>query len=485
MPTRVLLPTLPDPVPLDEAVLFGFDDRAFPFTHHVQAHLVPARSPEVAVPRGAAGAHDEIVRFYGSVLRAGGAYHLWYFGGFGFEPGGQGYGHGLQACVLCYATSRDGLRWEKPGLGLVEFRGSRDNNIVDLPHAGYRPAAAILHDPQDPDPARRFKMAYEAPVEGHAGNRLCVAFSADGLRWAPSRRNPVGPFFEMAGVARWRGLYYLNGQASLTAHRPLPARRLCTFVSADFEHWSPYAAMGFERSGDRLGPSMAADAHQYEEVHLGAALWNRGNLLLGAYGQWHGHPSGDRRLVTVDLGLVLSHDALHFHEPIPGFRLVPAREQPGTPAGSSPALMQGQGWENVADQTLSWYAPWLGPNAAGVLTASWERDRLGHLQPSSPDAPVAITCPVRAVDGPVYAYANVSGLGEHTRLRVGLLDEACRPIERSGGTWVRENGFRVPITLDCPVTSDLGRVRLGVWFEGVRPEDARLHALYLAGRAGQ
>jgi len=31
---------------------------------------------------------------------------------------------------VCYATSRDGIHWEKPGLGLIEFDGSKKNNIV-------------------------------------------------------------------------------------------------------------------------------------------------------------------------------------------------------------------------------------------------------------------------------------------------------------------------------------------------------------------
>jgi hypothetical protein len=34
-----------------------------------------------------------------------------------------------QPRILC-AMSRDGLKWEKPNLGLVEFEGSRANNLV-------------------------------------------------------------------------------------------------------------------------------------------------------------------------------------------------------------------------------------------------------------------------------------------------------------------------------------------------------------------
>ncbi|HET7770292.1 MAG TPA: hypothetical protein VFN74_16075 [Chloroflexota bacterium] len=51
--------------------------------------------------------------------------------------------------------------------------------------------------------------------------------------------------------------------------------------------------------------------------------------------------AGGRRLVSMDLVLVLSHDALHFHEPVPNFGLVPARETPGTPPGCASALVQG------------------------------------------------------------------------------------------------------------------------------------------------
>ena len=36
----------------------------------------------------------------------------------------------------CYATSTDGIRWERPNLGLIDYRGSRENNIIsfDLNH---------------------------------------------------------------------------------------------------------------------------------------------------------------------------------------------------------------------------------------------------------------------------------------------------------------------------------------------------------------
>src|SRR4030095_10027293 len=208
-----------------------------------------------------------------------------------------------------------------------------------------RPAAAVLYDSEDPKPERRFKLAYEADRNGQV--RFGVAFSPDGLRWTQSALNPVGPFLEMAGIAKVRGKYYVNGQDGIRAHQAFASRKLATFVSTDFEHWSPCAAVGLDRSSDLNGPSIESEWNNREEVHLGAALWNRGSVVLGVYGQWHSHAVGDRRVITIDLGLTLTHDGIQHREPIPGFKLIPAREQPGSPAADMPALMQGQGFENV------------------------------------------------------------------------------------------------------------------------------------------
>jgi len=138
------------------------------------------------------------------------------------------------------------VHWKKPDLGLVDFNGSRHNNMVDFPDPNLWSTCALIYDPDDPNPDRRYKMAYEA----HYGAPLkfCVAFSRDGLRWRLSSLNPMGPFLEMAGVIKWGGLYYVAGQASLTAHHQTIARRLCTYVSADFEHWSSCSALGLDRS---------------------------------------------------------------------------------------------------------------------------------------------------------------------------------------------------------------------------------------------
>ena len=79
---------------------------------------------------------------------------------------------------VCYAVSRDGLKWEKPELNLVAFEGSKANNLVLRgPHG-----AGILMDTHDPNPQRRYKMFRAEDMR----------FSADGLHWcAPASSSGI------------------------------------------------------------------------------------------------------------------------------------------------------------------------------------------------------------------------------------------------------------------------------------------------------
>src|SRR6266568_5731479 len=59
--TKVQLPTFPQATGLPQVVLFGFDDRAFPFQNLVQTHLIPGRNPKVVLRHGPEGSHDEVL----------------------------------------------------------------------------------------------------------------------------------------------------------------------------------------------------------------------------------------------------------------------------------------------------------------------------------------------------------------------------------------------------------------------------------------
>lgn len=121
-----------------------------------------------------------------------GKYQLWY----------QAYaGKRTQAksheCVVCYAESDDGIAFTKPSLGLHAFNGDANNNIVLVGSGvlGDRYCNSVIVDPRDPDPARRYKMAFNDWSKDASGAHwagLHVAFSPDGIRWT---KQPGAPFF--------------------------------------------------------------------------------------------------------------------------------------------------------------------------------------------------------------------------------------------------------------------------------------------------
>ena len=491
---------------VSNAVLFPFDSYSVPFSAGLRLHLVPGKMPgqknPIVVPVGEAGAPDDkAVRFYGTVIPIDGEVRMWYLARSTVDdPQRDG-----NQWRVCYATSKDGVNWVKPGLGLVDFHGSKANNIVNL-RGGRCDLASlpVIYDAEDPDPNRRFKVVFESHVYE---NQFAVAYSPDGLNWTESPNNPVGTYLEQTGLIRFNGCYYVNGQGG--SHF-VSGRSLATFASRDFETWTQASCLGFRRDAVPPHP-MPTEWNVGEEVHLGAGLWDRGNVIIGVYDMWHGHFSSDRQLVSMDLGLVISHDALHYHEPIRDFRFVPAYEELDQIVGKPPCVSHGQGMCNLGEKTLLWYENWGSPPVQ-VRLATWARDRLGYFEAMYKAGGHLVTCPVR-LDGPASVLANVGGLGKYSQLTAELLDEGFHPIpgysgaeaavltgegisqsvedvQRVPGDAGEEAagdvpGLRIPVEWEKgPIPSGNGAIRLKVDFKGIRPEDIKLFALYVESETG-
>ncbi len=48
---------------------------------------------------------------------------------------------------LAYATPRDGIHWDLPNLGLLEYQGSKDNNFVFFDEGRGEVAGGVFKDP--------------------------------------------------------------------------------------------------------------------------------------------------------------------------------------------------------------------------------------------------------------------------------------------------------------------------------------------------
>ncbi|MBC8355997.1 MAG: hypothetical protein H8E66_28805 [Planctomycetes bacterium] len=70
------------------------------------------------------------------------------------RPGFRGYRkeHHVpinEAAFICYAESEDGVQWTKPELGLHEFRGSKNNNIVLVSPGTHFDSTSVMYLPHD------------------------------------------------------------------------------------------------------------------------------------------------------------------------------------------------------------------------------------------------------------------------------------------------------------------------------------------------
>ena len=105
--------------------------------------------------------------FYGTALHDGKKFQMWYRAS-------------LEPFALGYAESKDGLHWVKPKLGLVEFGGTKQNNIIDV-KLGLAYAFSCFIDPHEKDPAHKYKCCWGHPRK----IRACLGHSPDGIRWTP------------------------------------------------------------------------------------------------------------------------------------------------------------------------------------------------------------------------------------------------------------------------------------------------------------
>lgn len=489
--------------------LFSFDDHTLPYRLNLKLTFsAPAKhlgNPVVAP--GPAGSPDALrAQFYGSVIREGGRFRLWYCAI--AQPGTVG--NVSTSARLAYAESRDGISWTKPELGLVEYAGSRRNNLVALP-AGLdlgkvEPLACfVLHEPGDPDPARRYKMAVygryypssNAPRHPgvHADNvpsTIYPFFSADGLTWtlavpAPKRGwfdETEAPIrvrnnFEIGGLYRFDGFYHVAGQAlspDVFAPDGSPVRRtMVTHWSPDFITWSQDKSLAFQRWGYR-GPRQSL-----QEAHEPAAIWNRGNVLLGLYGLWHGAVVvGERRM---DLGFLVSNDGLHFREPVADHVFLAAGADG---AWDQRGLIHGQGFENVGDRTFIYYGNW-DPSGdlrqCGIGLATLPRDRFAALSPRDPGEAQFTSRVLTGVGGRTLRL-NADGLSDRAWLEVELLDRNGRALPGQTGAAaarVTVSGLATPVAWPAGdrLPANAAGFRLRFRYAGPEAAAIRFFAAYL------
>lgn len=163
--------------------------------------------------------------------------------------------------VICEAFSADGEHWTKPELGLVEFEGSRANNIIPAEqHHAY-----FFQDLHDPDPSRRYKAHVRKGSTTAKGMTFELFTSPDAYRWERAAANPVVDLGEHVG--RWgpthflgwdpiQQVYAVHMENNLHMNSTYARRSIGRAESPDLTHWSPAATI------------VVADARDYPDTEF-------------------------------------------------------------------------------------------------------------------------------------------------------------------------------------------------------------------------
>jgi hypothetical protein len=476
--------------------LLAIDDVSLPLRKNVCLYLskpqVRARPVLEPSPTDSLAPDNLATHFYGTVLHDAGTYRMWYYachrGTNPDWPAGKaqqivkkpnwliGIKEGFEVYQgpLCYAESDDGITWRKPPLGQVLFKGSRENNAIDLPQTLVS-GAAVIKDDADPDPNRRYKMVYQFfpdqadPVIPEFGKlpSIACAVSPDGLKWTVTAIPFINQFVEHCSFIRHNGQYIVHYQTFpgsswtniYTAGASAGGRSGMARSTYDFDHWPDLWSWAFALP-EPADPTKRGGTFPYDQVHLGIGAASLGNVCVGVYGLWHSQAfTQDFAKITCDLGLVISNDGLRFREvdAAPGTPFISQQDSLATPEPGrdfNTILCQGNGILNVGDETRIYHGRWRnsGINAqdiasyyrAEVALATLPRDRWGALglNPKT-DTGTIVSLPILIKPGMSAIILNADGL---QGIKVDLLDEHYRPIPGF------EDGLsQSPQGLDCPV----------------------------------
>ncbi|NUN97159.1 MAG: hypothetical protein HUU16_13405 [Candidatus Omnitrophica bacterium] len=177
-------------------------------------------------------------------------YHAWQIPT-GIEPGGP--------LSIAYFESKDGITWVRPSLGLCEFNGSKENNII-LDKMGDGSGCHDFSPFIDENPAAAPEARYKATGAGaETGKGVWIYQSPDGIHWTPMADAPVfsNGAFDSQNVSFWSEaerqyvLYYRTfSQGNFKG-----TRRVNRAVSKDYLHWTEEGAITFP---DGEGPQPLA-----------------------------------------------------------------------------------------------------------------------------------------------------------------------------------------------------------------------------------
>ena len=254
---------------------------------------------------------------------------------------------------LAYATSTDGLHWERPELGLLEINGSKKNNYI-VPVFDMVPS--IIKDPSD-IPDRRYKMIFSVLGKEMTWARfyspLNLAYSADGIHWQrPVHVNPV-----LRGISDdcFSLLYDADRRKYLLFTRRVPnlPRDISLYESYDLVNWEDKGRVlvgGDEHDPPELYNFYYMTPFRYEDFFLSMVAAQYTSPISETYDAYNCPPDwANTKLGQMDIQLACSRDGRNWHRPVRRTAVIPCEpdgtfDDGGVYPVERPVVIDGQTW---------------------------------------------------------------------------------------------------------------------------------------------
>ena len=373
-----------------------------------------------------------------------------------------------------YATSYNGLEWQKPALDVIIRNGQKTNLVIDRNKLGhFFEICGVVKDDFETDPDRRYKLGfvsiennYTGPHRGRFHNSqrrgLGVATSPDGIHWklendfATDEICDISRFFRDEMLNR----YVLFGRTKLLADDHEAGwkkwgwgRALTRLESTDFKSWS---------TGEMV---MAADSNDPEGAEIySMSVFPYSNIYIGCVQMFYGLPTQG----NLDIQLASSRDGKNFSRVQPRGPFIPEGDigdwdRFNISLGNLPPI-------EVNDELWFYYSgrsyrhgpydgPDSGPHIGAIGLAKIKRGRFVSLEASF-DGGTVITKPLTFNGKRLYINAN----SKYGSINIGLLDQENNLISDSQRTISGLDSIRIPVPFKANL-SDVSDKPIKIKFE--------------------
>ncbi len=224
-------------------------------------------------------------------------FKMWYMGGY--------------TRSICYATSRDGLTWDKPALEIVHGT----NIVVDQS----RDSSLVWQDALAPDAQQRYKLLLVTQRRDERGGvDMFIRYSADGIHWAPPVANrwaggDRSTFFYNPFRSRW--IYSIRHDDKQVGRARMYAE--CTDLAEGLRRLEELGCLW--TCADRLdphNPNPELSGIPSQLYNLDCVAYE--SLIIGLFSVWQGDWAGDRKIPKEkrnELLLGFTRDGFHWDRP--------------------------------------------------------------------------------------------------------------------------------------------------------------------------